>query len=121
MYIGELARRTGVSTRSLRYYEEKGLLRPARLTNGYRTYDADAIGRVRHIRQMLSSGLGVDDIRLLVSCLGRPPRDGEKCPDIVRLYEAKLAEIDAGIAELRALRAEVEIRLAELATRRERR
>lgn len=121
MYIGELARHTGVSTRSLRYYEEKGLLRPSRLTNGYRSYDADAVERVRHIRQLLSSGLGVGDIRLLASCLGRPPQDGVTCPDIVRLYEAKLAEIDAGMAELGALRAEVEARLVELTGREERR
>lgn len=39
MKIGELGRRAGVSTRTLRYYEEQGLLEPTRLPNGYRSYD----------------------------------------------------------------------------------
>jgi DNA-binding transcriptional MerR regulator len=57
MRIGELARCTGVSVRSLRYYEEEGLLAPARATNGYRDYAESTIGRVRNIQLLYAAGL----------------------------------------------------------------
>ena len=50
MKIGELATRTGVPARMLRYYEEQGLITPQRLDNGYREYDDYVIQRVRKIR-----------------------------------------------------------------------
>lgn len=57
MQIGELARRTGVSVRALRYYEEMGLLVPARAANGYRQYTQDAVDVVACIRLLYASGL----------------------------------------------------------------
>ena len=57
MRIGELSRRTGVSRRSLRYYEEQGLLGPARLPNGYREYDEHSVTVVRRIQILLSGKL----------------------------------------------------------------
>ena len=56
MRIGELAERTGVSTRLLRYYGEQGLLAASRDGNGYRCYDEDAVVRVRQIRRLLARG-----------------------------------------------------------------
>ena len=50
MRIGELSRRTGVSVRLLRYYEDQGLLAPARLPSGYRDYDGGAVEQVQLIR-----------------------------------------------------------------------
>ena len=55
--IGELAERTGVSQRLLRYYEEQGLLWPVRRPSGYRDYDAADVERVRRIRTLLAAGL----------------------------------------------------------------
>ena len=52
LQVGELARLTGVSTRMLRYYEEQGLLRPARQPNGYRVYPQEATSVVEQIRSM---------------------------------------------------------------------
>ena len=57
MRIGVLARETGVSERLLRYYEEQGLLRPARRSNGYREYAASDVVAVSHIRSLLAAGL----------------------------------------------------------------
>ena len=54
--IGELAARTGVSTRLLRYYEAQGLLHADRDGNGYRMYGESAVERVRLIRELLESG-----------------------------------------------------------------
>ncbi len=68
MNIGELARRTSVSVRSLRYYEEKQLLSPQRGENGYRSYDAAAIERVRTIQFYLGLGLSTNEILDVVLC-----------------------------------------------------
>ena len=57
MRIGELSERTGASTRSLRYYEEVGLLTPGRCFNGYRTYEDSDVARVWQIRWLFDAGL----------------------------------------------------------------
>jgi DNA-binding transcriptional MerR regulator len=57
MLIGELSRRTGVSPRLLRYYEEHGLLEACREANGYRTYRDDAVITVRQIKALLAAYL----------------------------------------------------------------
>ncbi|MFB8138721.1 MerR family transcriptional regulator [Streptomyces parvus] len=69
MFIGELARRTGVSTRSLRYYEEQGLLRPQRRASGYREFDEPDVAAVRRIRILLAAGLNTDLIREVLPCM----------------------------------------------------
>lgn len=58
MKIGELSQRSGASRRSLRYYEEVGLLSPARTLNGYREYDESDVTRVWQIRWLFTAGLG---------------------------------------------------------------
>jgi len=57
MRIGELSRRTGVSVRLLRYYEQQGLLAPARRPSGYREYRDEDVEQVRRIRLLLAAGL----------------------------------------------------------------
>jgi DNA-binding transcriptional MerR regulator len=70
--IGELSRRTGVSVRALRYYEEEGLIRPGRSGNGYRDFGDGAVDAVRQIRGMLDSGLPVRIIREILPFIDRP-------------------------------------------------
>lgn len=72
--IGELAERAGVSTRSLRHYEQEGLLSPSRAENGYRIYDGTDLVRVENIKGLLDVGLTISDIRGYVDagCLDRP-------------------------------------------------
>ncbi|MFE2974281.1 MerR family transcriptional regulator [Streptomyces sp. NPDC059258] len=69
MFIGELSKRTGVSTRSLRYYEQQGLLRPQRRASGYREFDEPDVAAVRRIRILLSAGLNTDLIREVLPCM----------------------------------------------------
>ncbi|RBY97016.1 MerR family transcriptional regulator [Blastococcus sp. TF02-8] len=57
MKIGELAERTGVSARMLRYYEQQHLLTAERSANGYRSYRPSDVDRVREIRALLDAGL----------------------------------------------------------------
>ena len=78
MRIGELAARTGVSTRALRYYEEQGILRPERTPAGQRVFVEDAVTRVLLIQQLFTAGLGS---RLLVRLL--PAIDAGSLDDVL--------------------------------------
>ena len=72
MKIGELAERTGVSRRLLRYYEEQGLLIPSRALNGYREYAEAHVDVVQQISGLLDAGLPTRIIRQLLPCLDQP-------------------------------------------------
>ena len=61
MRIGELSKKTGVSERSLRHYEEKGVLPSKRLENGYRDFDESAIEKVELIQMYLQIGLNLEE------------------------------------------------------------
>jgi DNA-binding transcriptional MerR regulator len=69
MLIGELSERTGVSVRSLRYYEEQGLLSARRDGNTYRRYDEQAVSRVAHIQLLFAAGLCSSKIAALLPCI----------------------------------------------------
>jgi DNA-binding transcriptional MerR regulator len=56
MLIGELAQRAGVSTRTLRYYEQQGLISARRAANGYRQYEESDLRLVAEIRSLLAAG-----------------------------------------------------------------
>ncbi|PXX66881.1 DNA-binding transcriptional MerR regulator [Nocardia tenerifensis] len=69
MRIGELAERTGVSVRSLRYYEAKGLLTAERTSGGQREYAESAVDRVRRIQEMFAAGLHSATVGELLPCI----------------------------------------------------
>jgi DNA-binding transcriptional MerR regulator len=71
MRIGELAERTGVSRRLLRYYEEQGLLTPSRSQNGYREYGEPHVHVVQQITGLLDAGLPTRIIAQLLPCLDK--------------------------------------------------
>ncbi|XVV05220.1 MerR family transcriptional regulator [Actinosynnema sp. CA-248983] len=79
MKIGDLARLTGVSVRALRYYEEEGLVRPARGENGYRCFDERDVEVVRQIRGLIEAGLPTRIIRDVLPYLDGP---GALMPDV---------------------------------------
>lgn len=72
MRIGDLARQTAVPARLLRYYEEQGLLSPARDASGYRDYTDSDVAKVRQIRGLLDSGLPTEIIRRILPFLDAP-------------------------------------------------
>ncbi|MET9434735.1 MerR family transcriptional regulator [Streptomyces sp. NPDC006551] len=93
MRIGELARRTAVSERSLRYYETQGLLRAERTPGGHREYGEWAVDRVVHIQALYAAGLTSGKIAQLLPCM----RDGDGTPNEVatpRLVDELTAERD---------------------------
>jgi DNA-binding transcriptional MerR regulator len=69
MRIGELARRTGVSERSLRYYEQQGMLVSDRTPAGQREYREAAVDRVFHIQELFAAGLHSGTIATLLPCM----------------------------------------------------
>ncbi|MFE9321592.1 MerR family transcriptional regulator [Nocardia sp. NPDC052278] len=107
MLIGELAERVGTSTRTLRYYEEHGLVRARRSTNGYRVYDESELHVVHKIRRLLDVGFDLDDIRPFVACIRAGNTSGDVCPDSVATLRRKLDEVEAAIDRLHAVRAQL--------------
>ena len=105
MLIGELAQRTGVSQRSLRYYEQQGLLSAERDLHGYRRYPPGSVRAVARIRALLSAGLSTEVIRDVLPCVvDGDPLEMDLCPDLVRTIRRELAQMDARIEELRCSR-----------------
>jgi MerR family redox-sensitive transcriptional activator SoxR len=93
--IGELARRTGVATSALRYYERVGLLSPAGRAGGRRHYQPSSAERVALIRLCQDAGFTLAEIGRLLAAWDRGGRDWG------RLAERKTAELDARIADAR--------------------
>lgn len=112
MRIGELATITGTTTKTLRFYEEAGLIAPPRRTgSGYRDYDGDAVHGIGFIKAGQAVGLTLAQIRQLLALRhdGRPP-----CAAASELLDARLADVTRKIDELRSLRHDL-LRLRSLA------
>ena len=75
MRIGELAARTGVSVRSLRYYEEQGLLVSERSPSGQRSYTEYAVDRVLFVQRLYAGGLSSRTIAELLPCVDTPSKE----------------------------------------------
>ncbi|MCW0212589.1 MAG: MerR family transcriptional regulator [Pseudonocardia sp.] len=112
MRIGELGERAGVSPRTLRHYEDLGLLPARRAANGYRSYDDADLRAVTEIRALVGLGLSLEETRPFVECLRDGNPSGGSCPDSIAVYRRKLAEVDASLARLAEIRAELESQLA---------
>ncbi|MER6815371.1 MerR family transcriptional regulator [Spirillospora sp. NPDC000708] len=100
MLIGELSRRTGVSARLLRYYEEQGLLAAGRDANGYRRYSGDSVATVRKIRVLLEAGLSTEVIRQVLPCTRDARPEFDWCSGIRDLLDRELAALDNRIEGL---------------------
>ncbi|HUQ60453.1 MerR family transcriptional regulator [Lentzea sp.] len=75
MRIGELSKATGVSSRALRYYEQQGLLRSERRSNGYREYVPESVEVVAFVQDLFRAGLSSDVVRDILPCAqGEHPR-----------------------------------------------
>lgn len=113
MRIGELAERAGTSTRTLRYYESRGLLPARRAGNGYRTYDEGDLRLIQQIRTLQDFGFGLEETRPFVECLRAGHPAGDSCPASLDVYRGKLAELDELIGRLGSIRAQVGEHLAQ--------
>ncbi|MER6977474.1 MerR family transcriptional regulator [Streptomyces carpinensis] len=94
--IGELARATGLTVRTIRYWSDEGALPPvARSAGGYRLYDAASVARLELIRTLRELGLGLGDVRRVLA--------GERT--VAEIAAAHVAALDAQIRSLKVTRA----------------
>ncbi|MFD7663907.1 MerR family transcriptional regulator [Streptomyces sp. NPDC059788] len=117
MRMGEFSRRTGVSQRLLRYYEEQGLLKPSRRPSGYREFTEADMATVRGIRMLLGAGLGTATIAELMPCMADDgqtlaPACSGMLPDLNRERE----RIDEAVAGLLAARQKLDAIIAATAS-----
>jgi DNA-binding transcriptional MerR regulator len=100
--IGDLARITGVSVRSLRYYEQQGLLAPVRSASGQRLYPVCDADRVALVVQLLAAGLGTVKIAELLPCIDAPP--SERTGHLLASLRAEARRVDDAVANLADVR-----------------
>jgi MerR family transcriptional regulator, copper efflux regulator len=108
MHIGEIAAATGISRDTLRFYEKRGLLTARRGGNGYRDYPPEAVDWLRYIRTAQQLGFTLKEIEADLPLLAAPDASAAR---LRAALQAKLADIDARIAGLTALRGELARRL----------
>lgn len=108
---GEIARRAGVSTDTLRHYERKGLLaKPRRLVNGYRAYSTEALERVLLIQRALAVGFTLDELARLFRARdrGQPP-----CREVRAIARRKLVDLEQQLEDLTRFREDLKRLLEE--------
>lgn len=109
--IGALARRTGTKVQTVRYYEQIGLLpEPERSDGGQRRYDTAALDRLAFIRHAREMGFSLEMIRELLDLSDTPAHSCEAADAIARRH---LAEVDAKLRRLEALKRELERMIAQ--------
>jgi MerR family gold-responsive transcriptional activator of gol and ges genes len=102
MLIGELAKATGVSPKTIRYYETLGLLKPLRRTrSSYRLYDESVVPILQFIRHAERLGFSLKDIRQVLTVWRRK---GVTCDIVRQIARQKLERVDALLQKLMALR-----------------
>lgn len=106
MRIGELARRAGTTAKTLRFYEQAGLLpEPDRTTSGYRDYEPAVLDRLAFVKGAQAAGLTLAEIREVVAVR---EAQGPPCEHVVGLLDAHALDLERAIVELTALRDEVQ-------------
>ena len=106
MNIGEAARASGVSAKMIRYYEETGLIpAAARTDSGYRAYTPADVHRLQFVRRARDLGLTLDQVREL---LRLADERGRSCDAVDRVAREHLGEVERKIADLEALRRELQ-------------
>lgn len=101
MNIGEAAAKSGLPAKTIRYYEEIGLIHPSRGHNGYRDYCQQDLHRLRFLQRSRSLGFSVEECRQLLSLYGDRNRASS---DVKALAAQHLARIEQKVAELEGLK-----------------
>jgi peroxiredoxin/DNA-binding transcriptional MerR regulator len=115
--ITEIARQAGVTTKALRYYEDIGLIAPARLGNGYRDYSDEDARIVAKIRELAAAGIAPSLARPFVDCLRDGHEHGDECPASLAAYRDRISALDDLIRMATQRREELSGRLERAASR----
>lgn len=92
MPIGQLAEAAGVSTRSIRYYEELGLLRSTRTNSGHRQFEPEVVDRVILIQRLFAAGLSSRQIAPVLPCMIDESARTSLLPDVLRHYRERVVQ-----------------------------
>ena len=102
MNVGTAARRSGLPAKTIRYYEDIGLIRPARTQNGYRDYTGDDIHRLTFLRRARGLGFSIENCRQLMALY----RDkGRASHDVREIAKSHVVAIEEKVRELESMRA----------------
>lgn len=102
MNIGRVAEASGLPPKTIRYYEDIGLISPDRGVNGYRDYSDNDTHRLKFLQRSRSLGFSIEECRLLLSLYDDKHRASA---DVKALAKQKIMEIEEKIAQLRSLKA----------------
>ena len=106
--IGELAARVGLTERTIRYYEELGLLESVkRLEGGVRVYTDDDLRRLTYIRKLKTLGLSLQEMLELENMYRRQRSNRSVLPRLMELLDSHLGTLNERMTELQALRDEI--------------
>ena len=101
MNIGEVAERAGLPPKTIRYYEDIGLIRPLRSDNGYRAFQKNDLHKLAFLGRARGLGFSIEDCRALLALYEDSARESAQ---VKRIAEEHLHEIDAKIAQLESMR-----------------
>ena len=101
MQIGQLAKKSGISIRMLRYYEDQGLIIPIRSESGYRIYNEKDEERLRRIRVLTKAGLNLQAISLLLPCISVEQLEVDPCEQVIDSLKNELDNINQKIENLK--------------------
>lgn len=105
MNIGEAAEATGLSAKSIRYYERRGLLQASRQTNGYRYYDQDALQRLRLLARARLVGFSLPECAELLALFDDKTR---RSREVKRAVQHKITQLDEQLHNLNRMRQTLE-------------
>ena len=109
MHIGKLAEQAGTTTRTVRYYEEMGLIKPChRTSGGFRCYSDEQLIQVRMILSLKELGFDLDKIKSILHKRGNEPTAGRLAAHVLEDLHSKMSELNEQIAELQNVRGKVE-------------
>ncbi|MBE0694710.1 MAG: Cu(I)-responsive transcriptional regulator [Aquamicrobium sp.] len=101
MNVSEAARRSGLPAKTIRYYEDVGLIRPGRAANGYRDYSGEDVHSLAFLKRARGLGFSIEDCRQLMALYRDKSRASH---DVREIAVAHVAAIDEKIAELESMR-----------------
>ncbi len=101
MNISQVSERAGLPAKTIRYYEEIGMIKPARGANGYRSFSQDDLHRLAFIGRARSLGFGIEDCRGLLALYNDRDRASA---DVKAIAQTHLSEIDRKLTELTEMR-----------------
>lgn len=110
--IGALAQATGASVRSIRHYDQQGLLASTRAENGYRAFQAVAIAQVKQVQRLIATGFSLEEIRSFPDCM-LLIEGAKACANITEAQRNRLAILERKIEALENQRQRLRAMLIE--------